>query len=84
MRIREERVALSKPRRDITSAELDAHRQRLDAHLDRVGLETMPQVAARLLELAADPNAQIRDYVDAIKTDWALTWRVRRLANSAC
>ena len=43
----------------------------------------MPQVAARLLELAADPNAQIRDYVDAIKTDWALTGRVLRLANSA-
>lgn len=74
---------MSKPRRDITSAELDAHRQRLDAHLDRVGLETMPQVAARLLELAADPNAQIREYVDAIKTDWALTGRVLRLANSA-
>lgn len=79
----EERLGLPKPRRDITTSELEALNARLNAHLDRIGVETMPRVAARLVELAADPNAQIRDYSEAIKTDWALTGRVIRLANSA-
>lgn len=74
---------MSKRRRDITAHELDALHAQLDKALDRVGLETMPKVAARLLELSADPDAQIRDYAEAVKTDWALTGRLMRLANSA-
>lgn len=73
---------MPKPRRDITTSELDGLYERLNGHLDRIGLETMPQIAARLVELAAAPDAQIRDYAEAIKTDWALTGRVIRLANS--
>lgn len=74
---------MSKRRRDITAHELDALHARLDKALDRVGLETMPKVAARLLELSGNPDAQIRDYAEAVKTDWALTGRLMRLANSA-
>lgn len=74
---------MSKRRRDITSGELDLLHERLGRTLDHIGLETMPKVAARLIELSANPEAQIRDYVDAIKTDWAITGRILRLANSA-
>jgi HD-like signal output (HDOD) protein len=70
-------------RRDITAPQLEALYEHLDRLLDRVGLETMPRVAARLLELSTNPDAQIRDYAEAVKTDWALTGRILRLANSA-
>jgi HD-like signal output (HDOD) protein len=51
--------------------------------LDGVGVETQPKVAQRLVELSQNPDAQIRDYHDAIKTDAAMTGRVLRMANSA-
>lgn len=70
-------------RKDITSADLEGLYARLDRMLDKVGIETQPKIAARLVELASDPDAQIKDYHSAIKTDWALTGRVLRLANSA-
>lgn len=72
-----------KPRKSITAGELAELHDRLDRHLDRVGLETQPRVAVRLLELVSRPDSQIKDYGEAIRTDAALTGRMLRLANSA-
>ncbi len=55
----------------------------LDDALSRLGLQTQPSVALRLLTLAQDPNAQISDYCAVVEKDWALTGRIFRLANSA-
>ncbi len=74
---------MSKPRRELSAAEVVELHGRLERQLDRIGLETQPKVAVRLLELVQDPNADVRKYVDVIKTDWTLTGRLLRLANSA-
>lgn len=72
-----------KPRSSISAAELSELYDRLDRQLDRVGLETQPRVAVRLLELISQDGAQIKDYNEALRTDAALTGRLLRLANSA-
>jgi len=70
-------------RKDLPAEEVEALHKRLGLLLDQAGVETQPKVATRLLALAQDSNAQIRDYHDTLKTDWALTGRILRLANSA-
>jgi HD-like signal output (HDOD) protein len=67
----------------MTAAEVSLLHAHLERKLDRIGLETQPKVAARLLELVQDPKSEVRHYVQAIKTDWTLTGRLLRLANSA-
>lgn len=69
-------------------AQLNVHdlpglHQRLDKLLSACGVETQPKIALRLLELAGDNDAQIKDYVEVIRNDWAMTGRILRLANSA-
>ena len=71
------------PRRDLIGSQIDALHERLERQLDTIGLESQPRVAQRLLQLSQEPNAQLRDYCDVIKVDWALTGRLLRLANSA-
>ncbi|MBX3385835.1 MAG: HDOD domain-containing protein [Phycisphaeraceae bacterium] len=71
-----------------TRAQLNVHdlptlHERLDRMLASCGVETQPKIALRLLELAGDDNAQIKDYVEVIRNDWAMTGRILRLANSA-
>ncbi|MBW3541008.1 MAG: diguanylate cyclase [Planctomycetes bacterium] len=46
-------------------------------------LPTLPAVAVRLLELARDPEAEVRDVVAAIKADPAITARIIKTANSS-
>lgn len=70
-------------RKDLPPAEVEALHQRLSRLLDTVGVETQPKVATQLIELSQNPDAQIKEYNDVIRTDAALTGRVLRLANSA-
>jgi HD-like signal output (HDOD) protein len=70
-------------RKDLPANELESLYARLERQLNRIGVETQPKVAARLLELAQSSDAQIKDYHDAIRTDAAISARVLRLANSA-
>lgn len=70
-------------RKDITAADLDALYARVDRLVEGVGLETQPRVAVRLMQLAQNPNAQLRDYAEVLRTDAALTGRLLKLANSA-
>ncbi len=71
------------PRSRLGAHELSEMHQRIDRLLDQAGVETQPRVALRLIELAGDPDAQLKDYAEVIKNDWALTGRILRLANSA-
>jgi HD-like signal output (HDOD) protein len=71
------------PRRAITDAQLPALYGELDRLLDRIGIESQPHVAAKLLKLVSDPGAGLRSYADVIKADAPLAGRLLRVANSA-
>lgn len=72
-----------KIRATMTAAEVRELHERLGRVLERIGIETQPLVALRILELARRPDAGINEYGEVIKTDWNLTGRLLRLANSA-
>lgn len=74
---------MSRRRCELSAAEVAELHERLDRQLDRVGLETQPTVAVRLLELVQNPDASLRDFTDVVKADWTLTGRLLKLANSA-
>jgi len=46
-------------------------------------LPTLPTVAVRLLELSKDPEAEIRDVIDVIKTDPAISAKILKSTNSS-
>ena len=46
-------------------------------------LPSLPAAAARLLDLLQDPDSGVRDMVDVIKTDPALTARILQAANAS-
>lgn len=72
-----------KPRAFLSAAEVDALYAQLDKKLDSVGIETQPEVAARVLKLVSDPQSGLKQYADVIKSDPAISGRLLRLANSA-
>jgi HD-like signal output (HDOD) protein len=72
-----------KPRALLSASEVDALYAWIDKRLDGIGLETQPEVAARLLTLVADPQTGLREYAEVIKSDPAISGRLLRLANSA-
>jgi len=72
-----------KVRAMVTAAELIQLQENLDRKLERTGLESQPEVAMRLLNLVSNPEAQLRDYAQAIRVDQAISGRVLRLANSS-
>lgn len=74
---------MSRVRADLTAAEVAELQQTLERRVESIGLATQPKLAARLVELSQDPDAQIAQYSEAIRTDWTLTGRLLRLANSA-
>lgn len=70
-------------RRELSPRDVEGLYARLDERLRSTGVETQASVAARIVELAQDPKAQLKDYADAIRADWNITGRVLRMANSA-
>jgi len=74
---------LTRRRCELSATEIAELHERLERLLDKLGLETQPKVAVRLLELVQNPDALLKDYTDIIKTDWTLTGRLLKLANSA-
>src|SRR5690606_18605990 len=72
-----------KPRSTLTAAEIDALMADLGRRLEGVGVETQPEVAAKVLSLVSDPNSGLRQFAEVIKADPALSGRMLRLANSA-
>ncbi len=72
-----------KPRALLSAAEVEALYASIDKKLDGVGIETQPEVAARVLKLVSDPQSGLKQYADVIKSDPAISGRLLRLANSA-
>jgi HD-like signal output (HDOD) protein len=76
-------TCLAKARSQLAAAEVEAIYTQIDRRLDRVGIETQPEVAARMLEISADPEAGIKAYASVLKADMAMTGRLLRVANSS-
>jgi HD-like signal output (HDOD) protein len=74
---------LRKLRHEITAAELEGLYVYLDDKLERVGIETQPEVAVKILDLVNKQDAQLQDYAKIIKNDVSLSGRLLRLSNSA-
>src|SRR5689334_2751536 len=72
-----------KPRSELSGAEVDDLLGALEGRLHTVGIESQPEVAARIVELVSDPDAGLRQYADVVRADAALSGRLLRLANSA-
>lgn len=72
-----------KKRCELREDELDGLYDSINEKLDQLGLESQPEVAARLLSLCSEPDAGLHDFAKVIRTDPALTGRVLRMANSA-
>lgn len=72
-----------KTRNKLTAGEVDALILELERRLHGVGVESQPEVAAKVINLVSDPGAGLRDYANVIKADPALAGRLLRLANSA-
>lgn len=72
-----------KVRSQLTASELEALYGALEQKLERLGLETQPEVACRILDLSNKPDVQLADYSKIIRTDAGLSGRLLRLANSA-
>ncbi|MCW5755847.1 MAG: HDOD domain-containing protein [Phycisphaeraceae bacterium] len=72
-----------KVRANLSSAEAEALTDLLMRKLDAMVIETQPEVAARLLELVANPDAGLSDFAGVIRNDTALSGRLLRMSNSA-
>lgn len=67
----------------LTAAEIAPLQEWLGERLDRIGVESQPELVAKILELTGNPNAQLQDYARVIKTDPGLSGRLLKLSNSA-
>jgi len=72
-----------KARNLLSAAEVDEAHREIDRRLDRIGIDTQPEVAARILELVSNAGAGLKEYAAVIRTDPALSGRLLRAANSA-
>ncbi len=72
-----------KSRSLLTAAEIAGVINALDERLSRIGLESQPEIALKILDLASRPESQLQDYAKVIKSDAALSGRLLKLSNSA-
>jgi len=72
-----------KVRAELSASELVDLDDWIAGQLDRLGLETQPEIAAQLLELSSDPQAGLSSFARVIEKDPALSGRVLRVSNSA-
>lgn len=72
-----------KARNERSAGELEGLYGWIDRLLDNVGLETQPEVAAKILELSGDPDAGLRDFAEVVRSDPTLAGRLLRMVNSA-
>lgn len=72
-----------KPRTLLTAREVEAVRAVIARRLDRVAVETQPEIAAAVLDLSSNADAGLACFARVIRTDSALAARVLRQANTA-
>jgi len=69
-------------RSECSAHDIEALYQHLDKKLDAIGMETQPEVAARIMELTSDADAGPVQYAEVLKNDPAISGRLIRMANS--
>lgn len=74
---------MQKPRSKLSAIEIDALHEKLAERLERVGVQTQPEVALKVLNLSSRPDTHPKDYAQVIKNDPGLSGRLLKLANSA-
>ncbi|MCA9288555.1 MAG: HDOD domain-containing protein, partial [Phycisphaerales bacterium] len=72
-----------KPRSMLTAREVEATRASIARRLERLAVETQPEIAAAVLDLAVDRSAGLAQFADVIGSDAALSGRVLQLSNSS-
>lgn len=72
-----------KSRKDLSAREIEDLHQNLMRRLGDSSVPTLPQVAVRVIQLVSNPNATLKQFVEVVQTDQALTGRLLRSANSA-
>ena len=72
-----------KPRCLLTAREVDATRASIARRLERMAIETQPEIAAAVLDLALDRSAGLARFAEVIGSDAALSGRVLQLSNSS-
>ncbi|MFZ4573011.1 MAG: HDOD domain-containing protein [Phycisphaerales bacterium] len=74
---------MQKPRSKLSAIEIDALHERVAERLERIGVQTQPEVALKVLNLSSRPDTHPKDYAQVIKNDPGLSGRLLKLANSA-
>lgn len=72
-----------KPRCELTACEVGELLDWLALKVEGQMLRTQPEVGARVLELANDPDAGLNDFAMVVRTDQALSGRLLKMVNSA-
>lgn len=74
---------MSRFRKDLDAGAARALVDTLTERVRRCVINTQPEVVSRVLALVEDPDAEILQFAEVIKTDPALTGRLLKMANSA-
>lgn len=74
---------VKKSRNLLTANEVGTLYETLDRSLDRLRLETQPEVAIEIMRLITQGDAGLSEFARVIRSDAALSGRLLRLANSA-
>lgn len=72
-----------KIRKDLSNREVADLQQQLMGRLGDSSVPTLPEVAVKVVQLVGNPHASLKDFVEVVQNDQALTARLLRTANSA-
>lgn len=72
-----------KPRKDLSAREVSDLHDSIIRRLGDTSVPTLPEVAVRVIQLVSNPNTTLKQFVEVVQTDQALTGRLLRTANSA-
>lgn len=67
----------------LSAVELTEVYDHLQERLDRLGIETQPEVGIRILQLVKNPDAGMQEFSKVVRADVALTGKILRISNSA-
>ena len=70
-------------RKELSAREVEDLHENLMRRLGDSSVPTLPEVAVKVVQLVGNRNATIKDFVEVVQSDQALTARLLRTANSA-
>ncbi|MBX3321555.1 MAG: HDOD domain-containing protein [Phycisphaeraceae bacterium] len=74
---------MSKIRRELAASEVPGLYCEIERRLERIGIRTQPEVAAKILEIVSNADAGASDYARIVSSDPALSGRLLKMSNSA-